>query len=60
MPQQRIWDDPKRPKLTDFPAEIREAVIRRLARMAAQCIRGPAGGSGTEGVTEEARDDRSG
>lgn len=39
MPQQRIWDDPSRPKLTDFPEEIREAILRRLAKMAARCIR---------------------
>lgn len=39
MPQQRIWNDPNRPKLTDFPEEVREQILRRLAKMAARCIR---------------------
>ncbi|MGP8075652.1 MAG: hypothetical protein ACLP8Y_02805 [Thermoplasmata archaeon] len=39
MPQQRIWNDPRRPKLTDFPEAIREQIVRRLAKMAARCIR---------------------
>lgn len=38
MPQERIWEDPNRPKLTDFPEPVRREVLRRLARMATEYL----------------------
>ncbi len=60
MPQQRIWDDPSRPKLTDFPEEVREQIVRRLAKMAARCIRKRTKKTETDRPTMEGEHERSG
>ncbi|MGP8146003.1 MAG: hypothetical protein ACLQAS_01125 [Thermoplasmata archaeon] len=58
MPQQRIWDDPTRPKLADFPEEVREQILHRLARMAARCIRKRTEKTGTDSPTMEGEHER--